>query len=72
MADLFVDTAGWGHLLDQTQNYHPLAASVYREARQQGHKLITTNYILLELVALLTSPLRIQRSHIIDFTDHHF
>jgi uncharacterized protein len=65
MADLFADTAGWGHLLDQTQNHHSLAASLYRQARQQGRKLITTNYILVELVALLTSPLRIPRSNII-------
>ncbi len=25
MPDLFVDTAGWGHLVDSTQKYHPLA-----------------------------------------------
>jgi uncharacterized protein len=65
MADLFVDTAGWGHLLDRTQNHHSLAASLYREARQQGRNLITTNYILLELVALLNSPLRLPRSIIV-------
>jgi uncharacterized protein len=65
MADLCVDTAGWGHLLDETQTHHSLAASLYREARGQGRKLITTNYILLELVALLTSPLRLSRSTII-------
>ena len=65
MADLFIDTAGWGHLLDQTQTHHALAASLYREARQQGRKLITTNYILLELIALLTSPLRMPRPNII-------
>ncbi len=65
MADLFVDNAGWGHLLDQTQTHHVLAASLYREARGQGRKLMTTNYILLELVALLTSPLRMPRPNII-------
>jgi predicted nucleic acid-binding protein len=69
MANLFVDTAGWGHLLDSTQKHHALAATVYRDARQQGRKLITTNYILAELAALLTSPLRIARPKIIAFVE---
>ncbi len=50
MPDLFVDTSGWGHLVDSTQPYHRLAANIYRTARQQGRKVITTNYIIAELV----------------------
>jgi predicted nucleic acid-binding protein len=65
--DIFADTAGWGHLIDSTQAYHSVAAKVYRRARQQGRKLITTNYIIMELVALLTSPLRIPRKTTIEF-----
>jgi uncharacterized protein len=52
MPDLFGDTSGWGHLVDPTQSFHTQAASHYRNARQQGSKVITTNYILLEVVAL--------------------
>lgn len=69
MDDIFVDTAGWGHLVDVSQAYHRLAASIYRSARRDGRKLVTTNYILAELVALLTSPLRIPRLHQIEFID---
>ena len=69
MADLFADTAGWGHLVDPRQAYHGLAAAVYRGARQQGRKLVTTNYIIAEVVALLTNPLRIARPAIIAFVD---
>ena len=69
MSDLFADTAGWGHLVDPTQAYHSLAATLYRSARQQGRKLITTNYIITELVALLTSPLRVPRPSIIAFIE---
>lgn len=69
MADLFADTAGWGHLVDRAQPYHSLAATVYRNARHQGRKLITTNYVLTELVALLTSPLRIPRPEIVAFIE---
>jgi uncharacterized protein len=62
-----VDTAGWGHLLDPTQGYHDQAVTLYRRARRHGTQLTTTNYILTELVALLTSPLRIPRPRIISF-----
>ena len=64
MPDIFADTAGWGHLVDSSQAYHAQAAAIYRHARQQGRRLITTNYILTELVALLISPLRIPHPHI--------
>ncbi len=67
MTDIFADTAGWGHLVDPTQAQHVQAAILYRVGRQQGRKFITTNYILTELVALLTSPLRISRPTIIAF-----
>lgn len=69
MPDLFADTSGWGNLIDSTQPYHPLAASLYRTARQQGRKVITTNYIIAELVTLMTTPLRIPRSMMIAFIE---
>jgi predicted nucleic acid-binding protein len=61
MPDLFVDTAGWGNLADRKQHFHPLANRRYRAARQQGRKIVTTNYVLAELVALLSSPIRMPR-----------
>ena len=64
-----MDTAGWGHLVDPTQEYYALAARVYRAARQQGRRLLTTNYVIAELVALLTEPLRIPRPEIIAFVN---
>lgn len=67
MPDLFADTSGWGNLIDSTQPYHALTAASYRTARQQNRKVVTTNYIITELVALLTSPLRIPRPTAIDF-----
>jgi uncharacterized protein len=67
MSDLFVDTSGWGNLLDLSQPSHLQATTLYRLARQQQRKVITTNYILTELVALLTSPLRMPRPQVIAF-----
>lgn len=69
VADLFADTAGWANIIDPKQPYHALAANLYRRARQQRRKVITTNYVIGELVALLTSPLRIPRRAMIAFID---
>ena len=69
MADLFVDTSGWGCLFDAAQPYHAAAGNLYRTARSQNRKIVTTNYILTELVALLTSPLRIPRPRIIELVE---
>lgn len=67
MADLFADTSGWGNLIDSSQGHHEVAAVLYRQARQQKRKVVTTNYVITELVALLTSPLHIPRTTIISF-----
>ena len=69
MSDLFADTAGLGTLADPTQPHHSVAASLYRTARNQNRKIVTTNYVLAELVALLTSPLRLPRASIVAFLD---
>jgi uncharacterized protein len=69
MADLFCDTSGWGHLVDPTQTHHILSSELYRTARDNNRKILTTNYIIAELVALFTSPLRIPRPTTIAFIE---
>ena len=69
MPELLIDTSGWGNLVDPTQSYHSLASSLYRNARARQDKTITTSYIIVELVALLTSPLRIPRPDIDAFIE---
>ena len=48
MAELFVDTAGWGNILDRGQRFHRLSVDIYRESRESGTSLITTNYVIAE------------------------
>ena len=69
MPELFADTSGWGNLVDPTQPFHALAAAHYRMARQQNRKVVTTNYVVAELVALLTSPLRLPRAQVVAFIE---
>jgi predicted nucleic acid-binding protein len=61
MADVFADTSGWASWLDRSQPFHALAQAVIDERCDAGAKFITTNYVLAELVALLTRPLRAPR-----------
>ena len=52
--------------MDTAQPYHTQATGIYRNARQQGRHLITTNYVIAELAALLHSPLRIPKPMIVN------
>jgi uncharacterized protein len=63
---LFVDTSGWASFFTKTESTHPQALQLLRIAHKQNHRIITSNYILTELVALLHSPLRQPRSRIFE------
>jgi predicted nucleic acid-binding protein len=58
---MFADTAGLACLLDRRQLFHAQAATLARQTFSSGRPLITTNFVLAELTALLTSPLRIPK-----------
>ena len=61
---LFVDTSGWASFFVKTEPTHSRAVQALSIARHNKQTLITSNYILLELVSLLYSPLRQPRSRI--------
>jgi predicted nucleic acid-binding protein len=61
MVDRFADTSGWASWADDTQKFHALALKIVNETWTQGHQLVTTNWVLAELTALLTSPLRMPK-----------
>lgn len=69
MNTLFVDTAGWACLCDRREQYHAITTHTYRDARNQGRQLVTTNLVLIELVAVLTSPRRLPRPEIVAFIE---
>lgn len=62
MIERFVDTSGWAELADRTLRFHGLAVAAFDEVWNQGGRLITTNLVLIELTALLTSPLRMPKA----------
>ena len=68
-ASLFVDTSGWAYLVDRSTPLHNDVTQLYQKALTQQRLLVTTNYVLAELVALLTSRSRISRQQIVMFID---
>ena len=60
-ADLFVDTSGWAAWLDVREQHHALAVRLLTDAAVRRRRLVTTNWVLVELSALLTSPLRFSK-----------
>jgi predicted nucleic acid-binding protein len=66
---VFVDTAGWANLFIATESYHHQTQEWFTRSRSQEQELVTSNYILMELVALLYSPLRVPRPQLFKYVD---
>lgn len=58
---VFVDTSGWASLFVRTKPFHADADRLMRRWRAEGATILTSNYVITELAALLTSPLRVPR-----------
>ena len=69
MDDPFADTSGWAAWLDVGDRHHDLAVALVDDFWQRGRRLVTTNWVLAELTALLTSPLRFSKPRQITFLD---
>ena len=69
MRYVFADTSGLGNLINPREPFHLLAARIYRGRRAQGYFILTTNYIIAELVSLMTNPLCIPRATTINFIE---
>ena len=61
MNEVFADTSGWASAFVRTEPRHSLAAAFLRQWQADGTRVVTTNYVLNEVSALLTSPLRVPR-----------
>ncbi len=69
MIERFVDTSGWAEWADHTLLFHAKAVSLFEEVWNKKGRLITTGFVLLELTALLTRPLRMPKPQQIQLLD---
>jgi len=76
VANLFIDTSGWADPLLRNTPDHQRMAALYTAVLASERPLVTTNYVLSELVALLTTRARAPRADILAYmkdirTDPH-
>lgn len=69
MRELFVDTSGWAAWIDSHEQFHPRAVAACDSIWQANGRLVTTNWVLVELTALLTSPLRVTKPRQIELLE---
>ena len=63
---LFVDTSGWAAFFDHDDPDHAATAAIVAESILQHRTLVTTNYVLAEVVALFSSRrMRIPQSEMV-------
>ena len=61
MNKVFIDTSGWASFFIEKDPYHVEALRLMRQWQQQNRRIVTTNYVLTELIALFTRE-RVPRS----------
>jgi predicted nucleic acid-binding protein len=66
---LFVDTSGWANYLIKTEPFYTETSQLFNQCFKNKTELVTSNYVLAELIALLHSPLRISKSQQIKIMD---
>ena len=52
MNEVFVDTSGWANAFVKTEPYHKKASTLLTQKKQHNWRVVTTNYVLSELVPL--------------------
>jgi predicted nucleic acid-binding protein len=61
MLERFADTSGWAAWADSSERFHSLAVVAFEEVWHQRGRVVTTNFVLAELTALLTRPMRVPK-----------
>lgn len=57
MPEVLVDTSAWYALLSRRDDRHQEAAGIFRRLRDEGARLVTHNYVVVETTALVSARL---------------
>jgi predicted nucleic acid-binding protein len=52
MNEVFVDTSGWANAFVKTEPYYTEASTLVKQWQQYNQRVVTTNYVLSELIPL--------------------
>ena len=56
---IFVDTSGWGASLVKSERHHEKASSIINMLSDSGGRIITSEFVLMELYTLFISPIKL-------------
>ena len=65
MNEVFADTSGWASFFLEDDRHHTKAFSLITQWEQQNRPVVTTNYVLSELIVLLSPSRGQQRSFVL-------
>ena len=66
MNEVFADTSGWASFFLEDDRHHAKAFSLIIQWKQQNRNIVTTSYVLSELIVLLSSRGQ-QRSAVLNY-----
>ena len=69
MNEVFVDTSGWASFFLEDDRHHAKAFSLIAQWKQQNRPVITTNYVLSELIVLLSGSRGQQRLAVLNYIE---
>jgi len=69
VSKVFADTSGWASLFVSTELYHHQASQHFAQFRQDQQTIVTSNYVIAELVALFNSPLQLPRNKLFQYVE---
>ena len=69
MNEVFADTSGWASFFLEDDPHHAKAYSLIEQWKQRNVQDVTTNYVLSELIVLLSGSRGQQRSVVLNFIE---
>lgn len=66
MNEVFADTSGWASFFREQERHHARAVALMTQWREENRHVVTTNYVLGELIALC-ERLRVPRSRSVSY-----
>ena len=69
MNEVFADTSGWASFFVDTEPYHAKARRLMEQWQEKTRRVVTTNYVLSELLPLLTMRFHVRRERALNLIE---
>lgn len=70
MNEVFADTSGWASFFVDTEPYHAKARRLMEQWQEKTRRVVTTNYVLSELLPLLTMRFHVRRERALNLIEN--